>query len=227
MTDRLKKSEAWGALILSLMHIVVLPFLLAGLTVFLKLGLSDSEVNFLQYLLSLALTFVFFGKFLRRSFDSLCDKPWHCLRVFVLGWLVYFLLSFCVTFLIAGMKLGNSTPNNDAVMQLVGEDRGMMLAIAFFLAPVVEECIFRGGIFCGLYPKSRIGAYAASVLLFAFYHVWQYVFILGDPRYLLYMIFYLPHSIALCWVYEQSGSLWVSILLHSSLNIYSMYLLGA
>ena len=68
--------------------------------------------------------------------------------------------------------------------------------------------------------RGRLAAYAVSVLLFCFYHVWQYVLL--DWRYLLQMINYIPVSVALCYSYEKSGTIWVPIAFHMLVNAISM-----
>ena len=84
--------------------------------------------------------------------------------------------------------------------------------------PLVEESLFRGVVFGSLYRKSRLLAYVGSVGLFCVYHIWQFAAAYGDPALLLYAVQYLPVSIALCWLYERTGSVWSPIFLHMLLN---------
>ena len=108
--------------------------------------------------------------------------------------------------------------NNDNVIQMAGTEYGKTVAMAVFLAPLVEEPLFRAGIFGTLRPKHRVWAYVVSVVIFALYHVWQYVLVYSDPTYLLVALEYIPAGLALCWVYDRTGSLWTPIFLHMLIN---------
>ena len=221
MRDYLKKSEFWGAMILLALHGILFPTLV-GIVSVLKPGLlTGVQYNLIYYCASTVLTFALLGKFLRRSFDSLLDNFIGCVKAFLFGWLIYFAVAMAAGFAMAALGATEGNPNNQAVSVLIGEDRGVMLALTLFVAPVVEECIFRGGIFCGLYRRNRILAYAASILLFSLYHVWQYIAVTGDFGYLVFILSYVPASFVLCWVYEKSGSVWTSIFFHICNNLYA------
>lgn len=218
----MKKSEFWGAMIMFALHVLLFPTLL-GILVAVRPGLlSESQINLVYYCTSAVLTFVLLGKFLRRNFDSLLDNLWGSLVAFVVGWGIYFVLALAFGLLIKALGIGEDNPNNSAIEEMLEQDRGIIIAMTVFLAPIVEECIFRGGLFCGLYRKNRYLAYVVSIVLFSVYHVWQYALAAQDISYLLYAISYIPASFALCWTYERSGSIWTSIFFHMSFNAYAL-----
>ena len=218
----MKKSEFWGAMIMFALHVLLFPTLL-GILVAVRPGLlSESQMNLVYYCTSAVLTFVLLGKFLRRNFDSLLDNLWGSLVAFVVGWGIYFVLALAFGLLIKALGIGEDNPNNSAIEEMLEQDRGIIIAMTVFLAPIVEECIFRGGLFCGLYRKNRYLAYVVSIVLFSVYHVWQYALAAQDISYLLYAISYIPASFALCWTYERSGSIWTSIFFHMSFNAYAL-----
>ncbi|MDO4815942.1 MAG: type II CAAX endopeptidase family protein [Bacillota bacterium] len=220
MTDRLKKSEEWGLLALLVFHIFVFPM---GVSIAVKdgwdmFGLSDGQLNFAYYAISLALVFVFAGGYLRRSFDSLLDRPGDALAGFLLAWGIYILLNMVLGRLLSLFPFfSNENPNQTAIEGSARTARSIMIAVTVFMAPIVEETIFRGGIFCGLYHKSRALAYAVCIIAFSVYHIWQYAAFV-DVKYLLFALQYIPASFALCWCYERSGSLWTCIFFHMSVN---------
>ena len=98
----------------------------------------------------------------------------------------------------------------------------MMLLIVVFLAPFVEETLFRGLVFGGLKERSRPMAYAVSCALFALLHVWQFAVAGRDPGYFLQMVQYLIPGLVLAWAYDHSGTLWASIGLHAGVNALSL-----
>ncbi len=65
-----------------------------------------------------------------------------------------------------------------------------------------------------------------SMVLFSFYHVWQYLLIEMNPMVLVYMIQYIPAGFALALCYEQTNCIWMSILFHMTVNLQSMLALG-
>ena len=220
MTEYLKKSEFWGAMILLSLHVILFPVVLNLVVLFFPDALSLATMNLLYYVVSAVLSFVFLGGFLRRSFDTLLDNTFRCVSSFALGWVLYFVLAFVAGFILQALSLNDLNPNEETIGQLLEQQRNYIVVMTVFLAPIVEECIFRGGLFCGLHRKNRFLAYAVSIAAFSLYHVWQYALI--DPKYLLFALQYIPASFVLCWVYERSGSIWTSILFHMSFNAFTL-----
>lgn len=221
MRDRLKKSEFWSAMVILVLHVAVFPIALSVLVLARPGLMTDAEINLVYYVATTLLVCVFLGKYLRRSFDGLVDAPGRCISSFVLGWGLYLVLAFAASCLLSALGLSDNL-NQDSIDTMLGQERNLIIVMTVFMAPIAEECIFRGGLFCGLYPKSRFAAYAVSMLLFCLYHVWQYAVALGDVRYLLMAIQYLPAAFVLCWVYERSGSVWTNIFFHMSVNAYAV-----
>ena len=130
------------------------------------------------------------------------------------------------------LQLGTSligelpVPNNDAVTGLARTDYKRMIAVAVLMAPLVEECLFRGVVFGTIRPKSRFWAYAASIALFSLYHVWQYVLVYQDPKLLLSALAYVPVSAALTFCYEQTRSIWSPVFFHMCINALSLTVLA-
>lgn len=95
------------------------------------------------------------------------------------------------------------------------DNKWVFFLVAAVMAPVLEELFFRGYLFTGLcrYLPWRVAATVTAVL-FAAIHFDLY----RAP--LLAMIGYL-----LAWLYQRSGSLWPSIILHSINNLMALSLL--
>ena len=215
----IKRSEFWSAMILLALHGVLFPILVPQLP-FLS-AFTPAQQNLIWYAVSAALTFLMLGAFLRRSFDSLLDRFFRCFMYFVLGYALYMGASLLLG---EGLyeKLGLVNPNDALFRQMVQTEKNTVLAMTVFLAPVVEECIFRGGLFGGLESKSRFAAYAVSAVLFGLYHVWQFALAYWDARYLLIALQYLPAGLILCYVYDKSDSIWTPIALHMIVNLTAM-----
>ena len=223
-TSRMTRGEVVAALLYLPLHVWLLPMLLLSLPA--TSGISELTLNVIVYITGAVYMLVFVGRFLRRDFDPLCDHLRYCILQIVIcyGMMVAFnLILSAVLSLI--LPADSANPNNSAVMALAGVEYGKTAALAVFLAPLVEEPVFRGAVFGSLRSRSRILAYAVSMLLFALYHVWGYA--LQDPIYWLYLLQYLPVSWLLCRCYERCNSIWGSIFFHMMVNAISLSALNA
>lgn len=229
LRERLERHEFWGVMALAVLHIVILPMAILGgqlLWGWRFGGLSEAGINCVYYAISVAFAFLVAGRFLRRSFDSLLDAPLESVKSFFLSWAIFWGLNIAVTLLLSGFEFFEElSPNQSAIENIAGKNFGATVAMTVFMAPIVEELIFRGGIFGMIYPKSRVAAYVMTILIFSVYHVWQFIFVSGDLRYLLFALEYIPASFALCWCYDKSGSLWTCIAFHMSVNAMSVLML--
>lgn len=88
------------------------------------------------------------------------------LTSFALGWVAYIALGMIATYALKALDINTDNLNEQTISTMLSSDRGIIIAMTVFLAPIVEESIFRGGIFCGLHQKSRVAAYAASIVMF-------------------------------------------------------------
>ena len=220
MNDYLKKTEFWSAMILLLLHVVLFPIALSVLLSMYPQLLTEPQANLAYYVVTTTLVFLLMGRYLRRSFDVLIDNIFGCLRSFGLGIIMFFVLNTVAGLVMGALGLADGDNlNQEAINGMLAENRGMMTAMTVFLAPVAEETLFRGGLFCGLYRRGRWLAYGVCVLAFSVYHVWQYALAMWDISYLLMAIQYIPAAFTLCWIYEQSGSVWTSIFFHMGVNL--------
>ena len=192
------------------MQTVGLPLLLTR--VYESGRLSLGMANFWLYAGSALFLVLILWGFLRREMDPIFDRPFlsliEILRFYAAIWIFDLLAALFLSFL--GVK-GDSA-NNQQTMALLQSERGPMLAATVFLAPIVEESLFRGGLFGILRRKNRALAYVVSALAFAACHVWSAA--LEDPRELLFLIEYIPAGMLLARCYERTGSVWSSIFLH-------------
>ena len=223
-TSRMTRGETIAALLYLPLHVWLLPRLLYSLPE--TAGLTDLTVNVAVYVFGTVYMLALLGRFFRREFDPLCDHFGYC----ILQVLICYGMMLAFNLLLSGiltlvLPADSVNPNNDAVMEMAGVEFGKTAALAIFLAPLVEEPVFRGAIFGSLREKNRILAYAASMLLFALYHVWGYA--LSDPIYWLYLLQYLPVSWLLCRCYERCNSIWGSIFFHMMVNAVSISALNA
>lgn len=217
-TSALSKKQAIAVLIWLPVHCLLLPFLFS-IAINMNL-IGDLAANVLIYAIGAVYMLLILRLFLRRDFDAFCDRP---LRVLLLVFGAYWASVFgdsLIALLLQSLSVSGSNLNNDAVIDMAKANLSQTAAMAVLLAPIVEEALFRAGIFGLLRRKSRVLAYLGSALLFGLYHVWSGA--IFDPIQLVFTLQYLPSSLALAWVYERTDSIWSSIFLHMLTNLISV-----
>ena len=225
-TDTMPKSRRIAGFVYLPFHIFVIPLFLGILAAYLPGGLSDVTANLVYYGMGFVFCLICMWKYLRAAFDVLLDNLATNIFAMFLAYLINLLLSYLtagILFAVLGDALVN--PNNEAVTDIASRSAQTVLGIAVFIAPVVEEILFRGLLFGSLAQKHRRLAYILSIALFAFYHVWQYALGSMDWKLLIYMVEYIPAGYALAWLYEKTNSIWVPIFLHMLINAISMMVL--
>lgn len=215
--SRLTKSESIAALLYLPLHLWLLP-LLGGMLI-LK-GWDAGRVNAGIYAVGCVYMLLFLGRFLRRDFDPLWDRPFRIIFEVISCYFTMLCFNFVLAMLLSFIPLPGGNPNNENVMSMINADYGPMAAATVFLAPILEELLFRAGIFGTLRHKSRRWAYIIGVAAFALYHVWAYALI--DPIYLVFIIQYIPAGYLLCSCYERCNSIWGSIFFHMLVNSVSL-----
>ena len=221
-TSRLTKREA--ILVIAYLPIHLLVLQLGFGTLAEKGVLPLPTADLLYYLTGFVYMVAAAFGFLRRDFDALIDAPFSCLREIARGYLAM----LCCNFLLGLLFLllpESENPNNAAVMEAAALDTRAIKAAVIFLAPVVEEMIFRAGIFGLILRRNRLAAYIVSSLCFALYHVVPYALV--EPLYWLFLLQYIPVSLLLANCYERTNSIWCGIFFHMLVNGVSFSALGA
>lgn len=225
--DPMTRRESIGAWAYLPIHAAVFPLLLNLLSAHWPDGsLSETGLNIFYYAFGAAFMLIFLWRYFRRGFDVPAEHPFGFMFTLLLAYFIAAISAWAVQLmaLAIGADLANP-PNNETVMNMAGKGFNAVFAISVFLAPIVEEPIFRGAVFGTIYKRSRYAAYAVSTLLFSLYHVWQFAVVYADPSYLVYMLNYVPASVALAYAYERSGSIWAPMALHAFINASSMLML--
>lgn len=220
-TSCLKKWQAAVLLVYLPVHVFGLPLLITEIY---DRGLvSLGMANFWIYAVGAVLLVPLLWSFLRRELDPLYDRFALALLEVLRDYALIWCLEMAAAMLLSAFGFSEDSANNQEAIALLKAERGPMIAATVFVAPIVEELLFRAGLFGVLRQKNRTLAYAVSALAFCLYHVWSYA--LEDPWQLLYMLEYLPGALLLARCYERTDSIWASMLLHALSNGISLYLI--
>lgn len=220
-TSALTKREALFVLAYLPIHLFVLQ-LVCG-TLYVRGVLPQAILNFLYYAAGALYMLIFAFRFLRREFDPLCERPFLCLREVLRSLLAQYCCSLLLILLFEALAGGAENPNDESLRAVVTQDARLMKAELIYLTPIVEEMLFRAGIFGVLRRKSRLAAYIVSALCFSFYHVAPYA--VSEPGYWIFLLQYLPVSLLLARCYERCNTIWASIFFHMSINAIALSLI--
>ena len=215
-------SETVAGTVFFAIYLVVLPFATEPLFRLME-RLLDSDIsrplqNCIYYYVLFATTLLIFHDYIGRTTRRFADNLGPACRAIVVGLIALYGLNELV-FRLTRLVVGNQTNLNDvAISAQINDAPHVTLLITIFLAPFVEEVLFRGLVFGNLRGKSRPIAYLVSCLLFALLHVWQFAVVQQDVTYFLLMVQYLVPGLVLAWAYDHSGSLWTAIGLHTAAN---------
>ena len=214
--------EQIAGVVFFVIYLLVLPFAAEPIFDFagklLGTDISSGLRSAIYYYALFAVSIIIFHKFLARTSRQALEGIGGAVKAVLLGLVALYGLNELV-YRLTNLVMTNRTNLNDVTISAQIEDapRTTML-IVIFLAPFVEEVLFRGLVFGNLRAKGRVWAYAVSCLLFALLHVWQFAVVHQDITYLLLMIQYLVPGLVLAWAYDRSGTLWSAIALHAAAN---------
>lgn len=222
----MQKSERILGFVYIAIHMFLLPWLLkymyTNVLRHMNVVLTSANVDLIYYVISFVFVLIFLFRFLRASFSDLFNNLLGSLQAVVLAYLAYYVIVNLVFYLLSFVLTDMASPNTQEIIKQMKLDKNVMILVAVLLAPIVEETLFRGVLFGTIRRKSRVLAYIVTALVFSVYHLWQF-FVGGfEWSMLLYLLQYVPASLALCWCYERSSSIWSPIVLHAAINFISV-----
>lgn len=200
-------------------YVVLLALILQYLSGLLGFHLTMLQINICYFVINCLMVWIIFHNFLLRSFRAI--RFWELIQALILGFVLYYAGNFLYSLILGWLDLSVTSYNDQTVMELASQSRAAMVICGVILAPMIEETLVRGLLFGVIRRKSRIAAYAVTILFFAAIHVWQYVLLYDWKSVLLAALQYVPAGIALGWTYEKSNTIWAPILLHMVINAIS------
>lgn len=225
--SNLSPGEMTAGWVFFAVYLAVLPYAAPLLFRLLEQGLGTQIPkrleNALYYYLLFAVTLVIFHGFLLRTTRLFVDTLGQSVKTALLGLVALYGANELAYRLTRVLVNGQTNLNDAAVSAQIRSAPTVTLLIVVFLAPFVEEVLFRGLVFGTLRSRSRALAYLVSCVLFALLHVWQFAVVGRDAAYFSLMVQYLVPGAVLAWAYDRTGTLWTSILLHAAANGLSVW----
>ena len=212
------RQTIWGWILIFL-HQLVIPLLIAYIGRFLPRALTLAELNIAVFISVFILAILIFRKFLWANFQVFKADPVKSLLTSLAGFGIYYAGSIVVAIFIGSIDPDFSNINDTTLMNMSQDNYWIMFLCVVFMAPLSEECMYRGLLFQGLHRKSRIVAYIVSVLAFAAIHVLGYIGSSDPQTLILCLLQYLPAGFALAWTYEKADTIWAPISVHVFVNL--------
>lgn len=230
VSSGMDRTERVAGSIFFVVYLLVLPTLAAKIfdlfEVLLDMSIGATMRNLLYYYVLFAFVVLLFHGFLARTSSRFLDNLSRSMKSLLLSLLVFYGANELI-YRVFHVLFDSRTNLNDMTIaaQITSAPRITVL-IVVLLAPFVEEVLFRGLVFGCLREHGRILAYVVSCALFALAHVWSAAASSWDFGYLILMIQYLVPAVVFAYSYEQSGTLWTSILLHALVNALSLFVIA-
>ncbi len=219
------KAERIGGWIYMLIQLLVLPTALLRLNQLLGSPLDKAEVNFLYFCLNFLFVTVIFRRYLLGCAKAALDRPGRVLAAIVIGLGAYWFLNYLVSVLILKLYPAFSNVNDASIDAMADMNYPLITIGTVLLVPVVEEVLFRGLIFRGLYNRSRFLAYAVSTVAFCLPHVVSYIGQYSPMHLTMCFIQYIPAGLCLGWAYGWSDTVWAPILMHTIINLIGIHIM--
>ena len=185
-------------------------------------SLSETELNFVFYLVNFISILLIFHDFLGRAGRQVLQEPFEFLQAVILGFVAYYACNWVVTRLVGILVPGFTNYNDASIAQMLGSNYLLMFVGTVILVPPVEECLYRGLIFRNLYGKSPAAAYTISILAFAAIHILGYIGNYSALELLMAVLQYLPAGLCLAWAYTKSDTIFAPMVIHAAINYISI-----
>lgn len=225
-TGMTRTEKLLGGAVLAV-YVFVLPLtaeaLFNGVERLFGLSMDRGMRDAVYYYILFALVLIAFGEYFRRATRTFFDHPWQVLGTAGMGAVAFYGLNELIWRVLVLVGAGQANLNDQAILARMDAAPRTTIFIVVFLAPVVEEALFRGYVFGNLREYSRTAAYLVSSFLFACLHVWQFVVLEHNLAYLPVLLQYLAPGLVMAWTFERSETLWGSVLLHVLVNALAVW----
>lgn len=161
------------------------------------------------------------------KFKELCKKAFSkkTLVYGALGLLSILMFSYIYSFILMaffGVE-GNSSSNQDGVVELIKSSYLLGFLAVVVLAPIVEELTYRYFLFGIASKKNKLLGYIIAGGFFALMHFVSSVSSYGFSKELLIDFIYLPpylfSGLVLCYVYDKTNNIGSSLIAHTLNNL--------
>ena len=222
LSVRLSRSEQFYGLCYLIFQVLFLPRLLDYICLLLPIRLTGTQLNLIYLSINLLAVTLILNQYILSFFPISGRQMGKILGIAAAGFALYWIISTAVGSLLAQLHPEFTNKNDQAIAGMVEANYPLMFVGTVILAPITEECFYRGVLFRGFYDRSPAAAWIVSVGVFSAIHVMGYLSVLSPLGILISFVQYLPAGLCLAASYRLSGSLICPILIHAATNLVGM-----
>lgn len=211
------REYTWGIRYL-LFQLLLLPSFMVMILRIIWPDIDSSILNFIFYAVNFTVVVVLLHNFMGQSTSHIWKNLDKVLFVAAIGFAVYWVSNMSLSALISKLFPGFFNVN-DAAISVGTQENFLLMAIGTIVfVPTAEELLYRALLFGICRKRSRILAYAISVLVFAAIHVTGYLGVYQPLHLLLCFVQYFPAGLVLAAAYDITGNIYTPILIHTAVN---------
>ncbi len=136
---------------------------------------------------------------------------WFSVKAYALLYATNFVTSLLVAFILGSSE---SSANQSGIETIMDVAPVIMFICVVFVAPILEELVFRGLIFRVFRNKSVIAAHAISAFLFGFMHCAEEIIMYQNFSEVVQMLPYIAMGLVFSLAYEKYKTIGVPIYMH-------------
>lgn len=220
------KQEITGGIIFAPFYLLLFSLLIQFLSRWFSLELTKAQMSLGYYILCAAGVLFVFRRFLAENLLIMWERPGRSVFGLLISLLCYYALILIFDALLEIVLLVSSTDfynrNDASLISDFSNGPALLLFISLILAPLTEECIFRGLIYSNLMRKSHALAVLVTAGCFSAIHVIPYVAEMTVLQTVISTLIYFPATIVLCEAYRRTDTIFCPMLVHTCINLISL-----
>ena len=185
--------------------------------------LNNAWLTFVAHCISFILLTLICHNYLGNAANNFSKDAMPCLTALALGFCIYYTCTNLLTKYMDSFFPHFFNVNDSNISALLKLDFIPMSIGTIFLVPFIEEVLYRGIIFRGVYNRNQALGYILSTLIFSSVHLLGYAD--SNEPFALFLSFlqYLPAGYTLAWTYVNSDNIFAPIMLHMIINAMGVY----
>ncbi len=180
---------------------------------------NETVLNLCYYGVNFLCCILIFHRLLLDSLARCARRFGPFLLAVTVGFAGYWAMTAGMDWVIARFFPDFSNVNDASISQMLAQYPVAMAVGTVLLAPVAEECLFRGLLLLGSASVSKTLGVIVSVGAFSAVHVLGYVGLYPPEQLALCFVQYIPAGLCLAWACLTADNLMAPIVIHSAINL--------
>lgn len=204
-------------------HIFLLPYLARWANTQLPAPMSNAWLSLFYHGISFMVLLMICHNFLATAASNTTKSGAQWLRAVCIGFCIFYTCNAMMDFFLPRWFDEYMKVNNATLESLMKLDFLPMSIGVIFLAPIVEEILYRGILFRTLFNWNKTAGYVIATMIYAAIQIIAYAG--GSDPFTLFLFFlqFIPSGFALAWTYANSDNIFAPIFIHMVMNAMGVY----